>query len=42
VIIDDEEEMGDLEPFLIETEFRTGITESIKDKVISRLMMSNH
>ncbi|NQX65653.1 hypothetical protein HQN90_05880 [Paenibacillus alba] len=41
VIIDDEEKMGDLEPFLIETEFRTGITESVKDEVISRLMKAN-
>lgn len=40
VIIDDEEAMGDLEPFLIETDFRTGITESVKDEVIRRLMMN--
>ncbi|MDQ0878919.1 hypothetical protein QFZ77_007578 [Paenibacillus sp. V4I3] len=38
VIIDDEEKMGDLEPFLVETEFGTGITESVKDQVISKLM----
>lgn len=41
VIIDDEEKMGDLEPFLVETEFRTGITECIKDEVIRRLNMSS-
>jgi hypothetical protein len=41
VIIDDEEKTGDLEPFLIETEFRTGITERIKDEVISRLIKPN-
>lgn len=40
VIIDDEEEMGELEPFLVETDFRTGITESVKDDVINRLMMN--
>nr|WP_283214788.1 HAD domain-containing protein [Paenibacillus sp. HWE-109] len=40
VIIDDEEKMGDLEPFLVETDFRTGITESVKIEVIRRLMMN--
>lgn len=37
VILDDEEEMGDLKHFLIETEFQTGITNSIKDEIIKRL-----
>ncbi|NEW06863.1 hypothetical protein GK047_12690 [Paenibacillus sp. SYP-B3998] len=34
VIIDDEEEMGELETYLIETEFNTGITDEIKNRVI--------
>jgi hypothetical protein len=34
VIIDDEEEMGGLETYLIETEFKTGITDDIKNRVI--------
>ncbi|OXM82509.1 HAD domain-containing protein [Paenibacillus rigui] len=37
IIIDDEEEMGDLKQYLVETEFQTGITKSIKDDVITRL-----
>ncbi|MFD0698031.1 HAD domain-containing protein [Paenibacillus sp. GCM10027628] len=37
VIIDDEEEMGDLKTFLIETEFKTGITDNIKNQVIDFL-----
>lgn len=37
VILDDEEEMGDLRKYLIETDFRTGLTSQIKDEVISRL-----
>ncbi|MFD0675603.1 MULTISPECIES: HAD domain-containing protein [unclassified Paenibacillus] len=37
IIIDDEEEMGDLKEYLIETDFQTGITKSIKDEVITRL-----
>lgn len=40
IIIDDEEEMGELEPFLIETSFRSGITESVKDKAIQMLSSS--
>lgn len=39
VIIDDEEKMGELDPFLVETDFRTGITESIKNEVIRRLTL---
>ncbi|MGF7036579.1 hypothetical protein J2T17_007653 [Paenibacillus mucilaginosus] len=37
VILDDEEEMGNLKQFLIETEFQTGITNPIKDEIIKRL-----
>ncbi|CAH1232557.1 hypothetical protein PAECIP111891_07042 [Paenibacillus allorhizoplanae] len=39
VIIDDEEKMGELEPFFVETDFRTGITEDLKNEVIRRLTM---
>lgn len=38
VIIDDEEEMGDLQPYLLETEFQTGITSLIRDKAIKKLI----
>jgi hypothetical protein len=37
VILDDEEEMGDLREYLIETDFRTGLSSQLKDEVISRL-----
>ncbi|MBA2939980.1 hypothetical protein HZF08_16840 [Paenibacillus sp. CGMCC 1.16610] len=40
VIIDDEESMGNFESFLIETDFRTGITKSVKNEVIRRLMIN--
>ena len=37
VIIDDEEEMGDLKNYLIETDFKTGINQEVKDRVINFL-----
>lgn len=37
VIIDDEEEMGDLTTYLIETDFKTGITDNIKEQIIDFL-----
>ncbi|MCM3268818.1 HAD domain-containing protein [Paenibacillus elgii] len=38
VIIDDEEEMGELDDHLVETSFETGITKAIADKVIHFLV----
>jgi len=37
VIIDDEEEMGELAPYLVETDFKSGIDEKAKNKVIQIL-----
>lgn len=37
IILDDEEEMGSLRGWLIETEFQTGITEEIKEEAVRRL-----
>nr|WP_309247954.1 hypothetical protein [Paenibacillus tyrfis] len=38
MIIDDEEEMGELNDHLVETSFETGITKTIADKVIHFLV----
>lgn len=38
VIIDDEEEMGELNDHLVETSFETGITRAVADKVIHFLV----
>ncbi|GLI08860.1 hypothetical protein YDYSG_48920 [Paenibacillus tyrfis] len=38
VIIDDEEEMGELDDHLVETSFETGITREVADKVIHFLV----
>lgn len=38
VIIDDEEEMGELDTHLVETSFETGISKTVKDKVIHSLV----
>lgn len=38
VIIDDEEEMGELDDHLVETRFETGITRAVADKVIHFLV----
>jgi hypothetical protein len=37
VIIDDDEEMGELAPFLVETNFKSGIDESVKKQVLEML-----
>lgn len=37
VIIDDEEEMGELAPFLVETNFKSGIDECVKKQVLKKL-----
>lgn len=37
VIIDDEEEMGELAPYLVETNFKSGIDECVKKQVFEKL-----
>lgn len=37
VIIDDEEEMGELSPYLVETNFKSGIDERVKKQVLEKL-----